>query len=88
MGKYQVPTVSKPPKLGGKKVQLIANGDLRLSANQNCWSEQQKMEQALGDAVAAAGCASTSTSRRTNMALSDRKEKGWMYFAGSTPRRR
>ncbi|WP_432799261.1 fucose isomerase [Poriferisphaera sp. WC338] len=34
-----------------KEVLLIANGDLRLSANQNCWAAQQKMEQALTQAV-------------------------------------
>ena len=28
-------------------VTLIANGDLRISANQNCWDEQNKMEQSL-----------------------------------------
>ncbi|WP_269540917.1 hypothetical protein [Cerasicoccus fimbriatus] len=27
-----------------KTVYLVANGDLRLSANQNCWAEQEKME--------------------------------------------
>jgi L-fucose isomerase-like protein len=30
-----------------KKVTLIANGDLRLSANRNCWNEQQKVEEAV-----------------------------------------
>lgn len=38
-----------------KQVVLIANGDLRLSANQVCWAEQSKMEEALGAAVAEAG---------------------------------
>ncbi len=36
-------------------IQLIANGDLRLSANQTCWAAQAQMEKELGDAVAAAG---------------------------------
>ena len=27
-----------------KTILLIASGDLRLSANQNCWSEQEAME--------------------------------------------
>src|SRR5215212_5276881 len=35
-----------------KQVQLIANGDLRLSANQKCWAAQEAMEKALGAAVA------------------------------------
>jgi hypothetical protein len=30
---------------------LIASGDLRLSANQNCWPEQQKVEEAVGRAI-------------------------------------
>jgi len=38
-----------------RQVQLIASGDLRLSANQNCWTAQQEMEQRLSAAVAAAG---------------------------------
>ena len=37
------------------QVQLVANGDLRLSANQTCWPQQKAMEKALGDAVAAFG---------------------------------
>jgi hypothetical protein len=50
-----LPSVSKRPRLGKRKVQLIASGDLRLSANQQCWPEQAKMEQALAAAVAAEG---------------------------------
>src|SRR5216110_1001671 len=38
-----------------KPIQLIANGDLRLSANRVCWEAQQKMEQALSAAVAEEG---------------------------------
>lgn len=38
-----------------KQAYLIANGDLRLSANQTCWAEQLKMEGALGDALRAEG---------------------------------
>ena len=29
------------------EIYLLANGDLRLSANQKCWPEQEKMEAAL-----------------------------------------
>jgi len=47
--------VSRPPKLKKKQVQLIANGDLRLSANQKCWEAQSQMESALATAVADAG---------------------------------
>jgi hypothetical protein len=36
-------------------VQLIANGDLRQSANAKCWPEQKKMEDTLSTAVADLG---------------------------------
>ena len=42
-------------KLATKQIQLVANGDLRPSANQVCWPAQQEMEQRLSAAVAAAG---------------------------------
>jgi hypothetical protein len=38
-----------------KKVLLVANGDLRLSANQVCWPAQAAMEKKLTGAVAALG---------------------------------
>ena len=41
--------------LSAKQVQLVASGDLRLSANQKCWPAQSEMEQSLGQAIAAAG---------------------------------
>ena len=34
-----------------KQVVLVANGDLRLSANQKCWPEQAKMEATLAKAI-------------------------------------
>src|ERR1051325_125364 len=43
------------PKAKKKQVQLIANGDLRLSANQVCWPAQKAMEEELSRAVAACG---------------------------------
>src|SRR5947209_12944188 len=55
MTDYTLPQVHKPVKLKKKQVQLIANGDLRLSANQKCWPEQARMEEALGKAVADLG---------------------------------
>jgi hypothetical protein len=42
-------------KLKSKQVYLAASGDLRLSANQQCWPEQSKMETALGKAIKAEG---------------------------------
>ena len=38
-----------------KQVLLIASGDSRLAANQNCWPAQQEMESRLAAAIAAAG---------------------------------
>ena len=42
-------------KLKPKHAHLIASGDLRLNANRVCWPEQEKMEAALGRALAAEG---------------------------------
>lgn len=42
-------------RLKPKHVYLLANGDLRLSANQKCWPEQAKMEAILTKALRAEG---------------------------------
>jgi hypothetical protein len=44
------------PRLKQHQVQLIASGDLRLSANQVCWAAQKDMEAALAAAIRAEGC--------------------------------
>src|SRR5436190_5254927 len=50
------PEFMKPVARPGKRfVYLIANGDLRLSANQKCWPAQEKMEAALNRALQAEG---------------------------------
>ena len=49
---YAIPQTRKPPRLAKNQIQLIANGDLRLSANQKCWPEQAKMEDALRQSLA------------------------------------
>ncbi len=41
--------------MSSKKILLVANGDLRQSANEMCWPAQQAMEQALAAAVARLG---------------------------------
>jgi hypothetical protein len=51
----QIPKLPKSPQVKRHEVQLIANGDLRLSANQRCWAAQEEMEAALAEAVAACG---------------------------------
>jgi hypothetical protein len=55
MPKYAIPKLSKPAKIGKKQVLLIASGDLRLSANQNCWAKQKELEDELTKALAAEG---------------------------------
>src|SRR5438270_6943507 len=55
MSGYAIPQTRKPPKVGKKQIQLIANGDLRLTANQKCWPAQAEMEASLTQAVAAEG---------------------------------
>jgi hypothetical protein len=52
---YTLPQLTKPAKAGKHDVYLIANGDLRLSANQRCWAAQAEMEAALTKAVEACG---------------------------------
>ena len=41
--------------MGSDTVTLVASGDLRLSANQNCWDAQARMESALTRAIERAG---------------------------------
>ncbi len=55
MPAYSLPTVEKPARLKSKQVQLIANGDLRQTANQRCWAEQKKMEDTVSKVVGEMG---------------------------------
>lgn len=55
MSKYQVPQLAKTPKVKKKQVLLVASGDLRSVANENCWAAQKEMEDELTLAVAEAG---------------------------------
>jgi hypothetical protein len=50
-----MPKAPRFPKVKARTVQLIANGDLRLSANQRCWPAQHEMEQSLIRAIEAEG---------------------------------
>jgi len=52
---YRMPVSRPPAPLPTKNVYLIANGDLRLSANQNCWAAQEAMEEEIRQAIEAAG---------------------------------
>lgn len=42
---------SERPKYSARQVQLLASGDLRLSANQTCWPAQKEMEASLCNAI-------------------------------------
>jgi hypothetical protein len=53
--KYDLPKKSLPQRSHKGEVLLVANGDLRLAANQNCWAAQAEMEAELGEAVRSAG---------------------------------
>jgi hypothetical protein len=55
MSTYQQPVAAARPKLDKREVYLMANGDLRLSANQRCWAAQDAMEKEIVAAVEAAG---------------------------------
>jgi len=49
------PALVAPARLEPQEIYLMANGDLRLSANQNCWAAQEAMEREIVKAVEAAG---------------------------------
>jgi hypothetical protein len=50
-----LPQAAKPARLKKRQVLLVANGDLRPSANQKCWPAQAGMEESLSRAVTHAG---------------------------------
>ena len=53
--KYRFPEEIEPEKVKSNQVLMVANGDLRLSANQVCWPTQSEMEKELTAAVKEAG---------------------------------
>ena len=55
MTTYNIPKTPVSPKASQKEIYLVASGDLRLSANQVCWSTQEEMEQKICDAFAREG---------------------------------
>jgi hypothetical protein len=52
---YSLPLIQTPPEVPVNEAILIANGDLRLSANQTCWAAQHAMEQKVTAAFAREG---------------------------------
>ncbi|MET0263755.1 MAG: fucose isomerase [Rariglobus sp.] len=76
------------PKTPKKTVLLVANGDLRQSANATCWAAQAEMEKTLTDALANLGY----TLKRTHPYKKDVKhgfissqKEGMEVFAGIDP---
>lgn len=55
MSAYQLPQLPQPEPVGPNEAILVASGDLRLSANQNCWPAQEAMERKLVAAFAREG---------------------------------
>ncbi|MBN2474613.1 MAG: fucose isomerase [Pirellulales bacterium] len=55
MAKYKVPKLAKPARVKKKQVLLVSSGDLRDSANEVCWANQEQMEGDLAQAVGEAG---------------------------------
>jgi len=44
MDSYVLPEVKEPEPLASNEIVLVTSGDLRLSANQECWPAQKEME--------------------------------------------
>ncbi|MEZ6107068.1 MAG: fucose isomerase [Pirellulaceae bacterium] len=55
MASYDLPRLAERNPANPNEVLLVANGDLRLSANQKCWPAQKEMEKELAKAVADCG---------------------------------
>jgi hypothetical protein len=55
MGNYQIPEFKIPKTASQNEIYLIANGDLRLSANQVCWAAQSDMESRITEAFGQEG---------------------------------
>jgi hypothetical protein len=81
--------VPKPAKLGRKQVLLMANGDLRLSANQRCWPAQHEMEAQLTAAVRELGyelVRAHAYDADKQHGFIDSQKEGMRVFAGLDPR--
>jgi hypothetical protein len=55
MASYAIPEVVTPAPVAKDEVLLVANGDLRQSANEVCWAAQGRLEQMLTEAFLAEG---------------------------------
>ncbi|HEX9915307.1 MAG TPA: fucose isomerase [Candidatus Bathyarchaeia archaeon] len=52
---YSLPEIKRPEPLAPDEAVLVASGDLRLSANRECWSAQAEMEERVRAAFQAEG---------------------------------
>jgi hypothetical protein len=57
MEKYQNPTLSEPLQANTNEAYLVTSGDLRLTANQECWAAQEDMEKRIAAAFEKEGVA-------------------------------
>ncbi len=55
MTTYTMPVLTEPARVAQNEAILVASGDLRLSANQECWAAQHDMEERIIAAFAAEG---------------------------------
>lgn len=55
MSNYKIPEINLSSPVSPDEVILVASGDLRLAANQQCWQAQSDMEDKLTQAFAAEG---------------------------------
>lgn len=55
MAVYSIDNPAQETESRKGQILLLANGDLRLSANQNCWAAQHEMEKTLAAAIGRAG---------------------------------
>ncbi len=89
MAAYQVPRIAPRPTADPRDVILIANGDLRLSANQQCWPAQQEMERQLGQAVRDCGyrvVRAHAVKKNQGHGFIGSQKEGMQVFAGIDPR--
>jgi hypothetical protein len=54
---YAIPEIHRPEPVAANEALLVANGDLRQSANEVCWAAQAGLEEMLTDAFRAEGIA-------------------------------
>jgi len=88
MPTYKTPSITRPKKVAARQVLLVANGDLRESANRVCWQAQKRMEQALGKAVKACGYTlkrAHAYDRKVGHGFIDSQKRGMVVFKRIDP---